>query len=92
MFKVDEKSASVMADRGGSRGHIVICNFSATDDSLNCIQHRTVFFIPIQSSLHLSRADIRSIRLSKQGASTLLGSVNIAHPVYRISALQVLQG
>jgi hypothetical protein len=52
-----------------------VCNFeSADDDSVRCIQHRLVLFVPVRSSQFFPRSDVQSIKLSRQAASTLLGT------------------
>lgn len=53
-----------------------VCNFdTADDDSLTCTERHTVFFVPMKSSRHLLRSEVQSVRLSRQGVSTVLGTV-----------------
>ncbi|HEY4380178.1 MAG TPA: hypothetical protein VGN01_07520 [Acidobacteriaceae bacterium] len=52
-----------------------VCTFdSADDDSLICTQHRIIIFVPVNSSQVFRRSEVQSVKLSRQGASTLAGT------------------
>lgn len=51
------------------------CNFvMANDDTLVCEQRRTIIIVPVSRRIVFSRNDVQSIRLSRQGVSTLAGA------------------
>ncbi len=58
-----------MARRGST------CRFVQADDStLTCVSRRSVFFVPVERTLQFPRTEVRSVRLSHQGLSTLVGT------------------
>ncbi|WP_035347216.1 hypothetical protein [Edaphobacter aggregans] len=59
-----------------SSHRFTVCNFDSADDgSLTCTERHTVFFVPTKSSRHFLRSEVQSVRLSRQGVSTVLGMV-----------------
>ncbi len=53
-----------------------VCNFEQADDErLVCSQQRKHLFIPVRSTQIFRRADIQSVRLSRQGVSTVAGTM-----------------
>ncbi len=58
-----------MARRGST------CRLVQADDStLTCVSRRRVFLVPVVRTLRFSRTEVRSVRLSHQGLSALVGT------------------
>jgi hypothetical protein len=52
-----------------------VCRLTVVDsDLLRCVETRTVFFFPARREREFQRTELRSVKLSRQGLSTLAGA------------------
>lgn len=55
---------------------VSLCRFLKADgESLTCSEHRTVFFIPRRTTLHVQRTEVQSIKRSRRSVSILAGGL-----------------
>ena len=51
-----------------------ICSVERVDrDSLRCVEIKTVFFVPVRKEREFPRVEVHTVKLSRQGVSTLAG-------------------
>ena len=56
-------------------GKTTVCRLTFVDsDLLRCVETQTVFFFPIRKEREFPRTEVRSVKLSRQGLSTLVGT------------------
>ena len=61
--------------RVSARGARSICLVETVDsNSLECTEVRAILFFPIRTRQQFRRADVRTVKLSRQGVSTLAGT------------------
>jgi hypothetical protein len=63
------------AIRVSTSGKTTVCRLTFVDsDLLRCVETQTVFFFPIRKEREFPRTEVRSVKLSRQGLSTLVGT------------------
>jgi hypothetical protein len=63
------------AIRVSASGKTTVCRLTFVDqDLLRCVETQTLFFFPIRNDHEFQRTEVRSVKLSRQGLSTLAGA------------------